>query len=88
MFFTLCLSSPSLSNVDWLIDFCHSGNEYIQSAKPWELLASDPLECGLCVHFAVNLLRYVCALLQPFMPAFTGMCGSMMENNAAISVLR
>ena len=27
------------------------GNEYIQAAQPWTLLATDPLACGTALHF-------------------------------------
>jgi methionyl-tRNA synthetase len=35
------------------------GNEYIQAAQPWTLLATDPLACGTALHF-----RY-CAEMRP-----------------------
>ena len=32
------------------------GNEYIQAAQPWTLLATDPLACGTALHFRCGFL--------------------------------
>lgn len=46
-------------------------NLYIQDNKPWDLAKSHPTRCAQVVRTAVNALRLLTAMLEPFIPSFS-----------------
>jgi methionyl-tRNA synthetase len=51
--------------------YCHLCNVYIQDNKPWELEKTDKDRCAAVVNTGINALRFLCSLLEPFMPSFS-----------------
>ena len=51
--------------------YSHLCNAYIQDNKPWELSKTNKERCSQVVFTAINALRFLCALLEPFMPSFS-----------------
>jgi len=47
------------------------GNQFLQDRKPWELVNKDKERCGTVVAIALNLVRLLSALFEPYMPALT-----------------
>ncbi len=45
-----------------------TGNEYLQSAAPWEVLRHDKAGAAAIVRFALNLLPLYAVLSEPFIP--------------------
>lgn len=45
-------------------------NLYLQDSKPWELAKKDANRCAQVVRTTLCALRFLCALLEPFMPSF------------------
>ena len=44
------------------------GNEYLQSAAPWSVVKTDPVQAGAMVRLAMNLIRMFAITSQPFIP--------------------
>lgn len=46
-------------------------NLYIQDNKPWELAKTNMTRCAQVVKTAVNALRLLACMLEPFIPSFS-----------------
>jgi methionyl-tRNA synthetase len=46
------------------------GNQYLQHTEPWVLLKTDAARCSTVITYAVNLVRLVTAVVEPFIPGF------------------
>lgn len=46
-------------------------NQYIQENQPWVLAKSNLGRCTQVVRTALNALRLLCAMLEPFIPSFS-----------------
>ncbi|MCU9839172.1 methionine--tRNA ligase [Ruegeria sp. WL0004] len=46
-----------------------AGNEYLQSAAPWTLFKTDPVQAAAQVRLGLNLIRLYAVLSAPFIPA-------------------
>jgi methionyl-tRNA synthetase len=46
-------------------------NQYIQDNKPWDLAKTNPVRCAQVVNTAINALRLLTAMLEPFIPSFS-----------------
>ena len=46
-------------------------NLYVQDNKPWELAKTDPTRCAQVVRTGINALRFLTAMLEPFIPSFS-----------------
>ena len=44
------------------------GNEYLQSAAPWTVVKTDPVQAGAMVRLAMNLIRMFAVTSAPFIP--------------------
>jgi methionyl-tRNA synthetase len=47
------------------------GNAFLQANKPWELIKTDKARCGVVMNIAVQIVRLLTSLLEPYMPAFS-----------------
>jgi methionyl-tRNA synthetase len=45
-----------------------SGNGFLQSSEPWSVIKRDPAAAAASVRYALNLLRLIAAVTQPFLP--------------------
>ena len=48
------------------------GNEYLQSAAPWTVVKTDPVQAGAMVRLAMNLIRLFAVVSAPFIPDAAG----------------
>ena len=46
-------------------------NVYTQDHKPWDLNKTNKERCAQVVNVALNALRLLCAILEPFIPSFS-----------------
>lgn len=55
------------------MEYSSECNGYFQEFKPWDLNKSDDTKdrCKQVVNTAINALRGLCILLEPFMPSFS-----------------
>lgn len=47
------------------------GNKYMQDSKPWELLQSNPDRCGTIIAVLLNVVHFLAAIFEPYMPALS-----------------
>lgn len=45
-----------------------AGNEYLQSAAPWTVFKTDPIQAAAQVRLGMNLIRFYAILSRPFIP--------------------
>ncbi|MDI6799041.1 MAG: methionine--tRNA ligase, partial [Candidatus Aenigmarchaeota archaeon] len=45
-----------------------AGNKYFQGKKPWDTLKQNPEDCRTTLYVAVNLVKILAILLEPFIP--------------------
>lgn len=55
----VCMAASSLCNL------------FMQEQKPWDMAKTDKTRCAQVVFSAVNALRLLAAMLEPFMPSFS-----------------
>lgn len=48
------------------------GNEYIQSAAPWEIYKKNPEGAAMIIRFALNIIQIYAGLVAPFIPDTSG----------------
>lgn len=53
------------------MDVSRVGNVYLQEMKYWELFKKDEQRCAVVVSFALQIVRCLAALVEPFMPGLT-----------------
>ena len=53
------------------MEYSHKCNVYIQDHKPWDLNKTNKQRCNQVVNTAINALRFLCAILEPFLPSFS-----------------
>ena len=53
------------------MEYSSECNLYLQEQKPWELAKKDPARCAQVVHTGLNVLYFLCVILEPFMPSFS-----------------
>lgn len=53
------------------MEISRAGNGYLQDMKYWELFKKDSQRCAVVVNFAVQIVRYLAELLEPYMPGLT-----------------
>ena len=50
----------------------HLCNVYMQNTKPWDLKKQNQTErCHQVINTALNALRFLSAIFEPFMPSFS-----------------
>lgn len=54
-----------------VMDISRLGNQYLQDREPWALLKTNKLLSESVVHVAVELVRLLAAIVEPFMPGFS-----------------
>jgi len=47
------------------------GNVFLQDRKPWELITKDKDRCGTVVAVALNLVKLLCTVFEPYMPSLS-----------------
>jgi len=51
-----------------IFELSRAGNKYFQEKKPWETLKKNPEDCRNTMYVAVNLVRSLAVLTEPFIP--------------------
>jgi len=51
-----------------IFELSRAGNKYFQEKKPWETLKKNPEDCRNTLYVAVNLVRSLAILIEPFLP--------------------
>lgn len=54
-----------------VMDISRLGNQYLQDREPWALLKTNKPLSESVVHVAVELVRLLAAIVEPFMPGFS-----------------
>lgn len=47
------------------------GNAFLQVNKPWESIKTDKVRCGTVMNIAIQIVKLLSTLLEPYMPAFS-----------------
>jgi methionyl-tRNA synthetase len=47
------------------------GNQYMQEQKVWDIITSDPQHVATVIYVAVNLVKLLSILLEPYMPSLS-----------------